>query len=129
MPFRHRPDGRRRTFLNLVADIDRGLRSAFTKRAVERGETQASLAEKLGINRSVVHRRLTSKANLTIESIADLVWALGYAIRVEIYDPQADDPARRNQTPIPLNECGMVPLAGPPVDVPSMPKSFAIATS
>lgn len=129
MPFRHRPDGRRRTFLSLAADIDRGLRAAFAKRAVERGETQTSLAEKLDINRSVVHRRLTSKANLTLESIADLVWALGYAIRVEIYDPQADHSARRNQTPIPLNEGGMVPLAGPPVNVPSMPKSFAIATS
>jgi transcriptional regulator with XRE-family HTH domain len=95
MPFLKRPSARRRTFLSLIGDIERGLRAAYARRARDDGETQSSLAAKLGVNRSAVHRRLTGRMNLTIETVADMVWALGYGIRVEIFDPAADA-TRRN---------------------------------
>lgn len=49
--------------------------------------TQAVLAKKLGVDRSAVNRRLSGGSNMTIETVADMVWGLGHCIRVEIYDP------------------------------------------
>jgi len=49
--------------------------------------TQSSIAKKLGVDRSAVHHRLMGHTNMTIETIADMVWALNHAIKVEIFDP------------------------------------------
>lgn len=81
---------RRKTFLRLAGDIESQLRDAYDRRFHAGKETQASVAEKLGINRSAVHRRLMGHTNMTIETIADMVWALGCKIVVKI-DDAADD--------------------------------------
>ncbi len=109
MPFLKRPSARRRVFLSLIGDIERALRAAFVRWSNENNETQSGLAKILGINRSVVHRRLTGRANLTIETMADMVWALGYCIRVDIFHPK-DVGMRRNQA--------LVPVDGAPAPVP-----------
>jgi hypothetical protein len=67
--------------------VESQLREAFDDRYHAGEETQTSLAEKLGVNRSVIHRRLTGRANLTLSTLADMVWALGYAIKIVIYKP------------------------------------------
>lgn len=85
--FRTKISSRRQTFLLLAAQIERQLRDAYD-RAFRAGDvTQASVAAKLGIDRSAVNRRLTGRTNMTIETIADMVWALDQAIKVEIFDP------------------------------------------
>lgn len=38
--------------------------------------TQQQIAERLGVNRSVVNRILNGKSNLTLRSIGELAWAL-----------------------------------------------------
>lgn len=74
-------------FLNLASQVESQLRDAYARK-YETGEiTQSSLAEKLGVNRSVVHRRLMGHANMRIDTIADMVWALGQEIEVRIYEP------------------------------------------
>lgn len=87
--FKRQPDNRRSVYLQLVGSIESQLRQAFAKRHEENGLTQAGLAEKIGVDRSAVHRRLSGRANMTAETIADMVWALGHCIRVEIFDPDA----------------------------------------
>lgn len=103
--FRVKRDDRTRIFLALSGSVESKLRELFAKRA-EAGElTQASLAEKLGIGRSAVCRRLNGGENMTLKTIADLVWGMGGCIEVDIFDP-ADHPHRnhvvtvRRETPV-----------------------------
>ena len=74
-------------YLRLVGAIESQLRDAYARRHDE-GVTQSSLARKVGVGRAAINRRLTGRANLTIKTIADLVWALDHSIKVEIFDPQ-----------------------------------------
>jgi hypothetical protein len=85
--FRTNISERRRLFLLLIGDIERQLRDAYDRKFRADEATQSSLAAKLGINRSAVHRRLTGRTNMTIETLADMVWALGQEISVNISDP------------------------------------------
>jgi transcriptional regulator with XRE-family HTH domain len=103
-------------FLNLSGQIEGQLREAYDCQFQAGKATQASLAKKLGIDRSTVHRRLTGHTNMTTETIADMVWGLGYAINVEIFDPSKDY-ARRNSF-----FCQGEPLVPAPKD-PAAPKS------
>lgn len=79
---------RRATFLNLVGQVGSQLRDAYTRRYEQRLENQASLAKKLDVNRSAINRRLSGRTNMTLQTLADLVWSLGYAIKIIIYDPK-----------------------------------------
>ena len=85
--FKHKHNNRRQVYLALVGQIESQLREAYAKRHEQAGETQSSLADKLGVNRSAVHKRLTGQTNMTIKTIADMVWALGYCIKVDIFAP------------------------------------------
>jgi len=93
--FRKLPSLRRQVFLSLSNSIEHQLRKAYAVLHDEDGLTQVDLAERLGVDRSVVHRRLMGHTNMTVESIADMVWALGCCIDVEIYDPKTK-PERNN---------------------------------
>lgn len=78
---------RKAVYLSLKSQIERQLRDAFSERYLEEKETKSSLSKKLGINRSLVTRRLRGETNMTTKTIADMVWALGQSIRVDIFDP------------------------------------------
>jgi hypothetical protein len=85
---RTRANGRRSLFLRLSAHIERQLREAYDRKFRAKEATQSSLAEKLGINRSAIHRRLTGRTNMRLDTLADMVWALDHEIDVCIYDPR-----------------------------------------
>jgi transcriptional regulator with XRE-family HTH domain len=74
-------------FLSLSGQIEGQLREAYDRKFRAGLATQSSLAKRLGVNRSAIHRRLTGHTNMTIETIADMVWALDHDISVEIFDP------------------------------------------
>jgi hypothetical protein len=84
---RRTTDPRRKTFLNLSAQIEGQLRDAYDIKFQAGLINQSSLAAKLGVNRSAIHHRLLGHTNMTIETIADMVWGLGCVIDVKIYDP------------------------------------------
>jgi hypothetical protein len=107
--FRTKIDSRRQTFLVLIAEIERQLREAYDRKFRAGEATQSSLASKLGINRSVVHRRLTGRSNMTVETIADMVWALDQTISIKISDVMADDGSNWRQETTPHQ---VVPSAG-----------------
>lgn len=85
--FLHQADNRRAVYLQLAGSIESQLRQAYAKRHDVDGVTQSQIGDMLGINRSAVNRRLTGGSNMTTETIADMVWALGHCIKVEIFDP------------------------------------------
>jgi transcriptional regulator with XRE-family HTH domain len=87
LSFLRKIDGRRATYLNLVGSIESQLRDVYACLHEAGLESQTSLARKLGVGRSVVNRRLTGQQNMTLESLADMVWALGASITVKIDDP------------------------------------------
>lgn len=87
MSSRTKTTNRRMFFLKLSGLIESQLRDAYAKKNELGLETQTSLAEKLGVHRSTVNKRLSGARNLTLESIADLIWALGQDVKVEIFDP------------------------------------------
>jgi DNA-binding phage protein len=80
-------DPRRASYLNLVSSVEAQLRDIYARLHDAGLENQASLAKKLGVSRSVVNRRLTGQQNMTLETVADMVWALGATISVKIDDP------------------------------------------
>lgn len=84
--FQTKIDARRQVFLSLSAQIEGQLRDAYDRKFHAGEATQSSLATKLGVNRSAVHHRLMGHTNMTIETIADMVWALDCTIMVEIRD-------------------------------------------
>lgn len=63
------------------------LQSAFQKALVESGKTQQQVALELGVDRSVVNRRLKSSANLTARSMSDFAYVLGKDIEIKLIDP------------------------------------------
>jgi plasmid maintenance system antidote protein VapI len=74
-------------FLSLAGQIESQLRDAYDQRHRLHGVTQSSLARALGVNRSAINHRLRGLTNMTVETLADMVWGLGCAIKVTIYDP------------------------------------------
>lgn len=100
--FRHKPDPRHATFTKLAGSVETQLREAYAKRHDQGRINQAGLAKLLGIGRSVINRRFNGSQNLTLQSIADLVWGMGHAIDVTIYDPEerADRNTRVAAAPI-----------------------------
>jgi len=48
--------------------------------------TKAEIARRLGIDRSLVTRRLNGTSNMTLETLADLAWALDQKIEIRLSD-------------------------------------------
>lgn len=98
MPFCHNTsDPRRKLYLRLVGSIESQLRDAYSARYEAGLLNQSILSSKLGVNRSVVHRRLSGKTNMTIETLASMVWALGHTIDIRIFDPQIESTGNDDQ--------------------------------
>ncbi|OAN53866.1 hypothetical protein A6A04_13315 [Paramagnetospirillum marisnigri] len=53
--------------------------------AAKKGVTQKQIAEALGVNPSVITRRLNGSANLTLATIGDLAWALDKYPRLRLF--------------------------------------------
>jgi hypothetical protein len=68
------------------------------------------LADKIGVDRSAINRRLTGKVNMTEETIADMVWGLEHDIEVRIFDPAESHSNRK-----------IITLGNPVVTTPSAP--------
>jgi transcriptional regulator with XRE-family HTH domain len=69
-----------RTVYNVQHEIARALLEEKSKRGV----TQQALSKKLGVDRSVVNRRVTGRSNLTLRSIAELAWALNREVEFRL---------------------------------------------
>lgn len=63
-----------------------GLQKKIQKALLNSGKTQQEIASILGVDRSVVNRRLKGSANLTARSIAEFAFALDKYIKIEFVD-------------------------------------------
>lgn len=71
-----------------IHKVHKAIAGAVVSAKKESGITQQSLAEKMGVNRSVVNRRVTGQTNLTLQSLAELAWALDRELVVDLVRPK-----------------------------------------
>jgi plasmid maintenance system antidote protein VapI len=76
-----------------VSRVGRLLVAAFVRKCRNEGITKKALADRLGVDKSVISRMLSGHANLTLKSVGELVWALDHDIEVAVapvFDEQAN---------------------------------------
>jgi hypothetical protein len=85
--FLRKPSNRRSMYLNLAGSVEGQLREAYAERYAAGLDTQVTLADKLDVGRSVINKRLRGLMNMTLETVSDMAWALGYSVIIQIFDP------------------------------------------
>lgn len=68
---------KRRAAVRFISDVRRALQRALIEAANSSGLTQAEIARRLEIDRSVVNRELRGAENLSLGRVAELAWAMG----------------------------------------------------
>jgi predicted XRE-type DNA-binding protein len=71
---------RARKASRFIGTVRSELQYVLSREKAERKLNQQDIATLLGVNRSVVNRQLIGTENLTLRSVADLAWALGWDI-------------------------------------------------
>lgn len=84
MSYELRVDERQRAGSRFIAKVGKALTLAALDERDRSGITQQSIATKLGVNRSVINRWLRGGANLTLRTVAEIAWALGFEIVFEL---------------------------------------------
>lgn len=77
----------RRAAGRFIGRVRRNLRRALAEEMDENGLTQAELARKLGIHRSVVNREFNSSRDMTLGRVAELAWAMNREIDFGLKKP------------------------------------------
>ncbi len=101
---------RRRTYVRLIGEIRHALNQALVEENARRGLTRAEIARSLGKNKSVITRKLAGTSNMTLETLADLAYALDRPVKVQL-------PSRHPDT----NSNQMGPPPPSPQTVPRLP--------
>jgi transcriptional regulator with XRE-family HTH domain len=88
MSFRIKIDPRSAKYAIFSQRVRDEIVKAISQEIAAQNLSQAGLAHKIGVSPSVVTRRLTGKANLTLRSIADFAWALDRNIVFHFKTPE-----------------------------------------
>lgn len=86
--FRLKIDPKERQVARFYGVIERAFQKAFIDAKKERKITQQQLATALGVNRSIVSRRLQGCENMTQRTLAEMAWAMGYEIEFKLVPRQ-----------------------------------------
>lgn len=81
--YEYKIDERSRAGSRFITRVNGELRHALVTEKSERKLTQQAIADKLGVNRSVVNRRFMGLENMTARSISELLWAIGWEAHFE----------------------------------------------
>lgn len=95
MSYRIKLDPKSRKAARFISQLQKKLQKAF----ISSGKTQQEVATALGIDRSVINRRLSGSANLTARSIAELAHAINKEVQIEFVDR-----ARHTEVNYPISE-------------------------
>jgi len=95
---------RRRTFVRLIGEIQHALNSAYAEEHEIRGLTKSQIAREIGRDRSFVTRKLTGMSNMTLESLADLAYALNRPVKVTLPSRDAAASGKNLQEPLGFHE-------------------------
>jgi ribosome-binding protein aMBF1 (putative translation factor) len=116
MSFSIKSNPRRRSYVRLVGEIQRALNGALQEENQARGLTRKMIADLLGKNKSVITRKFAGSSNMTLETLADLAYALDRPVKVSL--PSRHSPASSNYSHSPAAAQGTpAPAARPPVNV------------
>lgn len=74
----------RRTYTRLIGEIQHALNQALTEENVARGLTRAKMAEILRCDRGTITKLFSGTRNMTLETLADLAYALDRPVRVSL---------------------------------------------
>lgn len=91
MSYELKIDPKKRAGSRFIGKVRKALISAAVDEKAASGINQQQLADALGVNRSVITRMLKGEGNLTLRSVGEIAWALGW-------DP--DFTLRRKSAPI-----------------------------
>jgi hypothetical protein len=69
---------KQRRVSRFIGHVRAELQRALIAERFVRKVTQQQIANKLGINRSVINRQLMGTENLTLASVVEIAWALGW---------------------------------------------------
>ena len=72
-----------------IGHVRSELQRAFAREKANRKLTQQAVATSLGVNRSVINRQLTGYENMTIKSVAELTWAIGWVPNFSLEEIEA----------------------------------------
>lgn len=78
MSYELKIDPKKRAGSRFIAKVRKEVVAAAIDEKSASGLTQQDLANALGVHRSVITRLLKGDANLTLRSIGELAWALGW---------------------------------------------------
>lgn len=76
MTFFELDDPKEEAAARFVADVGRSLQEALVERKLISKLTQQEIARRLGVDRSAVNKQFSGYRNLTLESLAELCWAM-----------------------------------------------------
>lgn len=78
MSYELKIDPKKRAASRFIGKVRKALIMAALDEKAATGVNQQKLAAALGVNRSVINRMLKGESNLTLRSVGELAWALGY---------------------------------------------------
>ena len=77
-------DKRRRTYVRMIGEIQHELQNAFAQEAEKRKITRKDIADILGKDKSFVTRKFSGSTNMTLETLADLAFALDRRVKISL---------------------------------------------
>jgi len=78
MSYELRIDPKKRAASRFIGKVRKALVAAAIEEKQTSGMTQKDLAEAIDVHRSVITRMLKGESNLTLRSVGELAWALGW---------------------------------------------------
>ncbi|WP_412063941.1 helix-turn-helix transcriptional regulator [Rhizobium sp. SYY.PMSO] len=78
MSYELKIDPKKRAGSRFIGKVRKALVTAIVDEKSETGINQQKLATALGVHRSVINRMLKGDSNITLRSIGELAWALGW---------------------------------------------------
>lgn len=78
MSYELKIDPRKRAAGRFIGKVRKALISAAVDEKKSSGLTQQQVASAIGVNKSVINRLLRGNANLTLRSVAEIAWAMGW---------------------------------------------------
>jgi DNA-binding phage protein len=101
MSYELKIDPKRRAAGRFIGTVRKALINAALEEKQSRGLSQQKVAECLGVNRSVINRMLRGEVNLTLRSVAELAWAMGWQPHFSLDpspNPRSTAPAKLRPT-------------------------------
>lgn len=84
MSFKLQISPKDRASARFIASVQRAIVEIALAERENSQITQQEIANRLGVNRSVINRILKGETNLTLRSVAEVAWALGYSPSLEL---------------------------------------------